>query len=953
MTVQKTQARKNTKEEEFGRKRQKVPASKSKDAPVPKNETVKKKKQDDSTTVYFIAIVLFFLSIYVFIAVISFFLNWKVDQSVAEWSALMVKNPVEAHNFAGRLGAILGNIFVGEWFGIFGLCVPVLMAIISFLMIHIKPRILRKNLISVVMLMVIGSVTASFLSPHLNGIFGSSLGGGYGLYLNEWLLALAGEGGTAVILLMLLCIWAAYTVPNIFRYISVFFGVIGNAFRAVAKALFTPSPKKVRPVVSKTPEDKTDENTAAPIIPDLLEQEEEMADNYWDEQERYEAEKEGLELDNHNDYLQDEEEYIERPATVFSNFTNDYSQTIIDRENLVLFDKEILDDDDDDMVLSVKEIPSAPANDIPVISEERSPEKVFEEENTDKHKEKERGNEIELLIESSSLEEKEAAFEVSVTDNAEINLNKLPEDEDLRIKTNVAESTDDIDSSVFDPTLELSRYKLPPVDLLENHTRKVTVTEEELYENKNRIVETLDNFNIKIDKIKATIGPTVTLYEIVPAPGVRISKIKNLEDDIALSLSALGIRIIAPIPGKGTIGIEVPNKNKEVVSMYSAIRSVKFQESDYELPVVLGRTIQNEDYVIDLTKMPHILVAGATGQGKSVGLNAIITSLLYKKHPAELKLILVDPKKVELTLYSHLEKHFLAKLPGDDEAIITDTQKVIYTLNSLCIEMDNRYDLLKAAKVRNIKEYNEKFTSRRLNPNKGHHFMPYFVLIIDEFADLIMTAGREIETPIARLAQLARAVGIHLVIATQRPTTNIITGVIKANFPARIAFRVSSMIDSRTILDQPGANQLIGRGDMLISTGNDMTRVQCAFVDTPEVERITEYIGKQPGYSGAYELPEYVPEVADKGMEISGKEFHRDGLFDEVARYVVTNQQGSASTIQRNFSIGFNRAGRIMDQLERAGIVGRQEGSKPRQVLISDIASLEVLLYDLDHGKEF
>lgn len=499
-------------------------------------------------------------------------------------------------------------------------------------------------------------------------------------------------------------------------------------------------------------------------------------------------------------------------------------------------------------------------------------------------------------------------------------------------------------SEVYDPTLELRNYQKPPVELLKDHSKKVTVTSEELVENKNRIVETLANFGIEIRTIEATTGPTVTLYEIIPAPGVRISKIKNLEEDIALSLAALGIRIIAPIPGKGTIGIEVPNKNKEVVSMYSVIKSSRFQDSHYDLPIALGKNIQNETVVMDLAKMPHLLVAGATGQGKSVGLNAIITSLLYKKHPAELKFILVDPKKVELTLYAKLEKHFLAKMPDEDKAIITDTQKVIHTLNSVCIEMSDRYDLLEAAKVRNVKEYNEKFINRRLNPEKGHRFLPYFVVIIDEFADLIMTAGREVETPIARIAQLARAVGIHLIIATQRPSVNIITGVIRANFPARIAFRVATATDSRTILDTGGANQLVGQGDMLVSNGNEIVRVQCAFIDTPEVDMITEHIGSQKGYPSAYELPEYVPE-GDGGSMMSSEDLSkRDSLFDEVARYVVSNQTGSASTIQRKFSIGFNRAGRIVDQLEAAGIVGKSDGSKARQVLISDISTLDIIL---------
>ncbi|MFI3295594.1 MAG: DNA translocase FtsK, partial [Rikenellaceae bacterium] len=502
---------------------------------------------------------------------------------------------------------------------------------------------------------------------------------------------------------------------------------------------------------------------------------------------------------------------------------------------------------------------------------------------------------------------------------------------------------------LYDPTLELRNYTKPPVELLKDHTRNIIVTKEELLDNKNKIVHTLETFGIRIDSIDVVVGPTITLYEIVPAPGIRISKIKNLEDDIAMALSALGIRIIAPMPGRGTIGIEVPNKQKNVVSMYSVIKSTRFQQSEAALPIALGKTIQDETFVIDLAKMPHLLVAGATGQGKSVGLNAIITSLIYKKHPSELKFVLVDPKKVELTLYAKLENHFLAKIPDADEAIITDNQKVIYTLNSLCIEMEERYQLLKEARVRNFKEYNDKFTHRRLNPEKGHRFLPYLVVIIDEFADLIMTSGREIETPIARIAQLARAVGIHLIIATQRPTTNIITGVIKANFPARIAFRVTSQIDSRTILDQTGANQLVGQGDMLVSANNEVTRVQCAFVDTPEVEMIVDHIADQLGYDSPLELPDYQPDSSesssreDRGSS-SGK---RDPLFAEVAHYVVANQSGSASTIQRKFSIGFNRAGRIVDQLEDAGIVGSAQGSKPRQVLITDPMAIEDIIgYD-------
>lgn len=496
------------------------------------------------------------------------------------------------------------------------------------------------------------------------------------------------------------------------------------------------------------------------------------------------------------------------------------------------------------------------------------------------------------------------------------------------------------DFGLFDPTLDLPHFKFPTLDLLKEYsTGGITINQEELEENKNRIVETLRNYKIEIAQIKATVGPSVTLYEIVPEAGIRISKIKSLEDDIALSLSALGIRIIAPIPGKGTIGIEVPNKNPTMVSMKSAIGSAKFQEAEMELPIALGKTISNETFVVDLAKMPHLLMAGATGQGKSVGLNAVLTSLLYKKHPAEVKFVLVDPKKVELTLFNKIERHYLAKLPDVEDAIITDNTKVIHTLNSLCIEMDNRYSLLKDAMVRNIKEYNEKFKARKLNPENGHQFLPYIVLVVDEFADLIMTAGKEVETPIARLAQLARAIGIHLIIATQRPSVNVITGIIKANFPARIAFRVTSKIDSRTILDTQGADQLIGRGDLLYTNGNDIVRVQCAFVDTPEVERITEFIGAQKAYPNAYLLPEFVGE--DSGINLDIDISERDSLFREAAEVIVTAQQGSASLLQRKLKLGYNRAGRLIDQLEAAGIVGSFEGSKARSVNIPDLSSLD------------
>jgi S-DNA-T family DNA segregation ATPase FtsK/SpoIIIE len=586
-----------------------------------------------------------------------------------------------------------------------------------------------------------------------------------------------------------------------------------------------------------------------------------------------------------------------------------------------------------------------------------NPKKVFYGETSEKQADTE---EIELemdnKLEDLVFETEFPQGESSENHNLK-NETTVTHEESKSILQESIESGDDLDELIdieeledYDPTLELSNFKLPNLDLLEKYdTADANVTNEELVSNKNKIVETLAHYKIKINKIKATIGPAVTLYEIVPAPGVRISRIKSLEDDIALNLAALGIRIIAPIPGKGTIGIEVPNQNPEIVSIRSILSSRKFQESDADLTVALGKTISNETYVFDLTKMPHLLVAGATGQGKSVGLNTIIASLLFKNHPAKLKLILIDPKKVELTLYSRIEKHYLVKVPDIEDPIINGTQNVIYALNSLTVEMDQRYDLLKKAQVRNIKEYNQKFIKRQLNPEKGHRYLPYIVVIIDEFADLIMIAGKEVEMPLARLAQLARAIGIHLVIATQRPTTNIITGIIKANFPARMAFRVTSMIDSRTIIDIPGANQLVGRGDMLFAQGNDMIRLQCAFIDIPEIERITEYIGSQQGFTSAMYLPEYVEESSFEAGEVDLSK--RDSLFNEAARLVVIHQQGSTSLIQRKFSIGYNRAGRIIDQLEAAGIVGPFEGSKARQVLFSDEYSLEQFLNSLDNKQ--
>ena len=572
-------------------------------------------------------------------------------------------------------------------------------------------------------------------------------------------------------------------------------------------------------------------------------------------------------------------------------------------------------------------------------SEKNEPIEEINEEITNEEIEKEIDNEeIEEEIYESPTDKKATNdIEEKIIDDVDIEVEEIFEEKSE--SDNLSDKLVD-NFGKFDPKLELSKFQFPKLNLLKQYdSEKITIDKDELEENKNRIVETLGNYNISISNIKATIGPTVTLYEIIPDAGVRISKIKNLEDDIALSLAALGIRIIAPIPGRGTIGIEVPNKKPTVVSMHSVISAEKFQKSEMELPVAIGKTISNETLVFDLARMPHLLMAGATGQGKSVGLNAVLTSLLYKKHPAEVKFVLVDPKKVELTLYNKIERHYLAKLPDSEEAIITDNKKVINTLNSLCIEMDNRYELLKNAACRNIVEYNKKFKDRKLNPNDGHQFLPYIVLVVDEFADLIMTAGKEVETPIARLAQLARAIGIHLIIATQRPSVNVITGVIKANFPARIAFRVTSKIDSRTILDGSGADQLIGRGDMLFTQGNELIRIQCAFVDTPEIELLTDFIGSQKAYATAHQLPEYIGEEGGKNLDIDIED--RDKLFREAAEVLVTAQQGSASLLQRKLKLGYNRAGRLIDQLEAAGIVGPFEGSKARQVLIPDLQSLD------------
>jgi len=769
------------------------------------------------------------LSLYLFLACVSYLFTWTLDQdkvfnrSLFELLFNSSQEPVE--NWLGKFGAWSSHLLIYRLFGISSF-------ILCFLLFISGIKILfGKSILNIGRAFTIGLTYMIWTSIFL-GYFSYSvnyLGGTFGFYLNEWMILTIGKIGTISLLIMSFYVLTAIQFnPNFAALFSYF---------------------------------KNDKSNDSDI-----ENEEQKNTNEFEDILVVNTIK---------------EEQIKKDAVSETVDFSDEDDAEFDESELIVTIKE-----DDDFEIEIGQEPD------------------------------------EKPIKSDSITEK---------------VTSKHGEEDVLAAGLVAEFGE------YDPKKDLDGYILPPIDLLRDFGNKdISINKEELESNKNKIVQTLSHYKIDIAKIKATVGPTVTLYEIVPAPGVRISKIKNLEDDIALSLSALGIRIIAPIPGKGTIGIEVPNSNPEMVSMHSLISSDKFQNFDGELPVVLGRTITNETYVFDLTKLPHLLVAGSTGQGKSVGLNAILVSILYKKHPAQVKFVLVDPKKVELTLYNKIERHFLAKLPGEEDAIITDTSKVVNTLNSLCVEMDNRYELLKDAGVRTIKEYNAKFISRRLNPEKGHYFMPYIVVLIDEFADLIMTAGKEIEHPIARIAQLARAIGIHLIVATQRPSVNVITGMIKANFPARIAFRVLSKIDSRTILDASGADQLIGRGDMLISTGSDIIRLQCGFVDTAEVEDICSFIGEQRAFPEALILPEYTAEGGDNIGEVDMNEI--DSMFVDSARIIVINQQGSASLLQRKLKLGYNRAGRIVDQLEAMGIIGTFQGSKPRDVLYTDIESLDELL---------
>ena len=795
-------------------------------------------------TSFITGLILVMVTIYVALALISFFFTGAADQSLVQNIPLgdLLINRGAVENWTGVRGAFLADLLMNRLFGLSSFALLFFLGSVGAKLMGLSRVSLIKRFLSCAAILIWGSVFFAFV--FISGYEDSFiyLGGQHGYYISEVLVANVGIPGTILVLLGSFMVIAVFMSPKTIPFLQGLFsfGWLGRFKRQPGE-----KPDKVEGPVEEEPREF-------------------------------------------------------RPAD----------------EEERLFDTEAELEKAEAELAQVRRSDPVDQIDEPEVEEKR--------EGTDENFEVTVAKEEEYV--SEKVDENGLVVEVPVGDE---------------------EYYDESAQGDYDPKLDLSSFKNPTIDLLKKYDineRQIDMDEQNA--NQKRIKQTLESFGISIASIKATVGPTITLYEVIPDTGVRISKIKNLEDDIALNLSALGIRIIAPMPGKGTIGIEVPNKDPQIVSMQSVVATRKFQESKYDLPVVLGKTITNEIFMFDLCKMPHLLVAGATGQGKSVGLNAVITSLLYKKHPSELKFVLVDPKMVEFGIYAELERHYLAKLPDAEKAVITDCTKVIMTLNSVCKEMDDRYELLMKAHVRNIKEYNAKFISRHLNPQKGHKFMPFIVVIIDEFGDLIMQAGKEIETPIARIAQKARAVGIHMIIATQRPSTNIITGIIKANFPARMAFRVMQMVDSRTILDAPGANQLIGRGDLLFSQGGETTRVQCAFVDTPEVERIVNFIADQPGYATAFLLPEYVGEGEAK-MPGAVDLHERDPLFDEAARLIVIQQQGSTSLIQRKFSIGYSRAGRLMDQLEAAGIVGPFEGSKARQVLIQDEYSLEQLLSNL------
>ncbi len=889
-----------------------------------------------STGRWVFSFVLLFVSLYVMASIVSYYFSWSDDQlffqnRVADGLKL---SDYAFANIMGGLGASIGYWLVTRFVGVFGVCVPVVLMLLAFRIMRYRPLALERSLRITIIVMLLGSLTLGYLFGNKWGVFGSGWGGVCGWHVADIIEGYInyGEG------LLLLMAWILFAVYLNRRTIN----VVNNVGEKVARtAVDVFAPRKGEVAVAEDyeyDEDAEDDEveTGEPVVHRAGQKRVEEDFNVPLEDE------ENGESHSHRATIGARKRVDDDEPVVVSPFDSEeeeeaWRRSLIE-ENMEPDTGNYVEWDADEEPVAQNRVShrgrtgeTGEQADFQLVEEERPDNGVNVPEENQVH------NQEQIVAETIGAG---GVVESLVGENGVTVIKRENVDDEV--------DEDAIVARLYDPTRELSKYQRPPLQILENRNDDVEYSTEEITENKDKIKQTLDNFGIKINRIKATVGPTVTLYEIEPAQGVKIARIKSLEDNIALDLKALSIRIIAPIPGKGTVGIEIPNRMRQTVSMYSMVKSLKFQECKYELPIVLGKTIQNETFIIDLVKMPHLLVAGATGQGKSVGLNVIINSLLYKKHPAELKFVMVDPKKVELSIYSKLEKYFLAKMESEDEAILTDTQKVVYTLNSLCVEMEARYELLRQAQVRKISEYNEKFQNRRLNPNKGHRFLPYIVVVIDEFADMIMTAGKEVETPITRLAQLARAVGIHLIIATQRPDVKVITGLIKANFPARIAFRVSSMVDSRTILDQPGANQLVGQGDMLMLLNGDMTRLQCAFIDTPEIDRITQFISKQKSYSSAYALPDYAPDGGAGGGVNGGVEVDRfDPEFKEVARFVVGNQIGSTSAIQRNFSYGYNKAGRLMDQLEKAGVVGRQEGSKPREILVYDMSVLEDIFANL------
>lgn len=849
-----------------------------------------------------VGLIMLFAGIYLLLAILFYLLNWKVDCSALADYARFKGNEdrlamITFENLCGRNGAAIANLLIGKTFGLFGVVIPFLLMILALRITRLRTLHFNRMMSIGVLILLLGTLTLGFIFKEDWGVFGSGLGGRWGIDAAAIITQSIGPIGTILVILVGWILTGVYINRSFINKVNKAGEVIADGGLKVGKAAIGLVAKGV---------EKTHKTSTEPAKSEEAVQE------------------------------------VKPTATPTEVATQATSSEVIPQPIPTEIDS---DPDEDEGVEMVTIAPKAQASD--------------ELKSTDTAEIDDQQNDDDLTVTTvvrndDSNDQAPIAPTEELENIPEESPNENSSDTDEGLKIVVVEHQDkeledsEIDLKEYDPAKDLPKYQRPPVTLLEDHSMDVEVSNEEIYENKEQIKTTLQNFGIAISKIKATVGPTVTLYEIIPAPGIKIARIKSLEEDIAMSLKALRIRIIAPIPGKGTVGIEVPNKDRDVVSMLSAVKSARFQQSKFELPVVLGRTIQNENFVIDLAKMPHLLVAGATGQGKSVGLNAIITSLLYKKHPSELKFVMIDPKRVELSLYAPLEKHFLAKMESEDDAILTDPQKVIYTLNSLVVEMEQRYELLRQASVKKITEYNDKFRNRRLNPQKGHRFMPYLVVVVDEFADLIMTAGREIETPIVRLAQMGRAVGLHLIIATQRPEVKVITGLIKSNFPARIAFRVMSMMDSRTIIDTTGANQLIGCGDMLMSLNSELTRVQCAFVDTPEIENIISFISRQQGYTAPYALPDYVPENSEAPSAMSGEAVRFDPKLAEIARWFVQNGgQASTSSIQRNFEVGFNRAGRIMNQLERAGIVGRQEGSKPRDLKVTDTYALERILQDL------